>query len=234
MKILVADDDQDIREAVAACLQREGLQVCFAADGEEAIRCLTQDNVDLALLDVMMPKCDGYEVVRRIRGQGIDKPVIFLSARGEEVSQVLGLELGADDYVVKPFSGASLVARVRAHLRRYGESRGVSGRAHIIRYGDLSINSSSCEVVISGRLISLTAKEYELLLFMASHHSQVFTREQLFRQVWGEDYYGDDNTVTVHISRLREKLEEHQAKPRWIVTVRGLGYKFVGDMGSGS
>ena len=230
MRILVADDDSDIRNVVGAVLQREGMRVTFAADGAEAIQHLQTRTIDLAILDLMMPRVDGFEVLRHIRSRGIDQPVIFLSARGEETSQVLGLGLGADDYIVKPFSSAALVARVKAHLRRYQALKEREPQAErTITIRELRIDLAACEVSLAGKRIALTAREYELLCFLASHPGQVFTREQLFRQVWGEEYYSDDNTVTVHISRLREKLDCRGGQEQWIQTVRGLGYRFAGD-----
>lgn len=226
--ILVVDDDKDIRHAVGACLRREGFNVCLASNGREALNVMSQ-GVDLVVLDVMMPELDGHEVVCKARAQGFDRPIIFLTARDEEFSQVLGLGLGADDYVNKPFSCAALAARIKAHLRRYQQLKDTTSPASIIRQSHLEINLSACEVALKGVVLTLTAKEYELLCYLASNPGQVFTREQLFRQVWGNECYGEENTVTVHISRLREKIEENPAAPRYIVTMRGLGYRFMSE-----
>lgn len=231
-RILVVDDDDAIADVIASYLKREGLTAVRAADGVTALERGREGGWGLILLDVMLPRLDGHEVCRRLRAEGVDVPILFLTARGEEIDQVLGLGLGADDYIVKPFSGAALVARVKAHLRRYRELKGAaaSGGAEpeVLHFVDLDIDLAGCEVRRGGQPVALTAKEYELLRFFALHKGRVLTREQLFTNVWGQDYLADDNTVMVHIRRLREKIEQDPANPRYLVTVRGLGYRFTG------
>lgn len=230
-RILVADDDDAIADIVTTYLKREGATVVRAADGQQALELARLGGWSLILLDVMMPRLDGYEVCRRLRAESVDVPILFLTARGEEIDQVLGLGLGADDYIVKPFSGAALGARVKAHIRRYRELKGGgtdAKPAEILRFPGLEIDLAACEVRVQGHSASLTAKEFELLKFFASHKGRVFTRDQIFRNVWGEHYLADDNTVMVHIRRLREKIEPDPASPTYVVTVRGLGYRFTG------
>lgn len=231
-RVLVADDDDAIADIVATYLKREGATVVRAADGQQALELARLGGWSLILLDVMMPRLDGYEVCRRLRAESVDVPILFLTARGEEIDQVLGLGLGADDYIVKPFSGAALGARVKAHIRRYRELKGGGtareAETELLRFPGLEIDLAGCEVRVNGKSVSLTAKEFELLKFFASHKGRVFTRDQIFRNVWGEDYLADDNTVMVHIRRLREKIEPDPGSPTYVVTVRGLGYRFTG------
>lgn len=228
-QVLIVDDDDEIAGVVATYLKREAIQSGRAADGGEALSMALAGGWDLILLDVMLPIMDGFEVCRHLRLQGLDLPILFLTARGEEVDQVLGLGLGADDYIMKPFSGLALVARVKAHLRRYRELRHPQREPvdQPLRFSGLTIDPLACEVSRDGLPVTLTAREYELLLFLARHPGQVMTRGQIYRNVWGEAYYADDNTVMVHIRRLREKIEPDPAEPRYIQTVRGLGYRFA-------
>jgi DNA-binding response OmpR family regulator len=229
-RILLADDDDDIAAIIATYLKREGALVVRAADGLQALEQGRLGGWSLILLDVMMPRLDGFEVCRRLRAEGIDVPILFLTARGEEIDQVLGLGLGADDYIVKPFGGAALTARVKAHIRRYRELKGTALAAPTERlsFPGLEIDLAACTVRAGGQSVNLTAKEFELLKFFATHKGRVLTRDQLFRNVWGEEFLADDNTVMVHIRRLREKIEPDPANPTYIVTVRGLGYRFTG------
>lgn len=227
-RILVVDDDDAIADIVSTYLKREGLSVTRAADGHTALGLIRQGGWGLVLLDVMLPRMDGFEVCRRLRAENIDVPVLFLTARTEDVDQVLGLGLGADDYITKPFSGIALSARVKAHLRRYRELKGAETAEDMLRFPGLEIDRAGCEVRRHGQHVALTAKEFELLRFLASNKGRVFTRDQIFRNVWGEDYLADDNTVMVHIRRLREKIEPDPASPVYVVTVRGLGYRFTG------
>jgi len=230
VRILIVDDDDAIAGIIGTYLKREGFAVERAADGQAALDAAAAGGWDLILLDVMLPKLDGYEVCRRLRADHMDVPILFLTARTEEIDQVLGLGLGADDYITKPFSGPALVARVKAHLRRYREFKGAaaSPAAEVLRFPGLEIDLAGCTVKREGEPVSLTAKEFELLRFLASNKGRVFTREQIFRHVWGEDYLADDNTIMVHIRRLREKIEPDPAAPTYIITVRGLGYRFSG------
>ena len=224
-KILVVDDDTNICELLRLYLTKEGYQVTVANDGEEGLEKFNQVKPDMVLLDVMMPKMDGLEVCRRIRKAG-NTPVMMLTAKGETFDKVLGLELGADDYMEKPFDSKELVARVKAVLRRYkpvtvetpdSETKGVE-------YPDLSINLTNYSVVYMGHTIDMPPKELELLYFLASSPNHVFTREQLLDQIWGYEYIGDTRTVDVHIKRLREKIKDHDS---WkISTIWGVGYKF--------
>jgi len=232
LRVLVAEDDDATSEAVAAYLKREGLAVDRVADGLAALEMGRSGAYQLVLLDLMMPGLDGFEVCRRLRAAGIDVPILMLTARTDEVDQVLGLGLGADDYIPKPFSGAALAARVKAHLRRYRELKGASpaAAAEVLRFGELEIDLAACLVRLQGEPVVLTAKEYELLRFLATNKGRVFTREQIYKQVWDDSYLHDDNTVMVHMSRLREKIEPNPSSPTFIVTVRGLGYRFTGGV----
>ena len=219
--VLVVDDEPNIREVVVQYLRREGFDTLSAADGDEAIE--KAPDADLVVLDLMLPKQDGLEVCRRIRAMR-DVPVIMLTAKGEETDKLIGLGVGADDYIVKPFSPREVVARVQAVLRR---SRGRAPEIGDVLYlDDLRINPQRRTVERSGRMIELTAREFDLLHFLAAHLGQVFTREQLLDQVWDYHFPGDTGTVTVHVRRLREKIEPDPVRPRYVKTVWGVGYKF--------
>jgi DNA-binding response OmpR family regulator len=235
--ILVVDDEPSVVEVVGLYLEREGYRVSVARDGNEALDAVRRERPDLVVLDLMMPGIDGLDVTRRLRSHDAAAvPIIMLTAKGEEMDRILGLEMGADDYVVKPFSPQELVSRVKAVLRRvtavatlgdqrrltfsYPDSAGQSVG------GSLTIDPRDRSVSIAGRECALTALEFDLLYFMALHPRQVFTRTQLLDQVWGYDYYGDASTVTVHVRRLREKIEDNPSEPRWIQTVWGVGYRF--------
>ena len=223
--ILVVDDEPMVREVVARYLQLEGYEVHEAADGDAAMAWLEQHTPQLLVLDVMLPGVDGLALLRHVRSVG-DIPVIMLTARAEEVDRVVGLELGADDYVVKPFSPRELTARVRTVLRRtQGATRAAAEDP--VRFGDLVIDPRTREVSVAGSLVGLTPKEFDLLLFLAGSPRQVFSRRQLLDQVWqSKPEYQDPATVTVHVGRLRQKLEVDPDDPRWLVTVWGVGYRF--------
>mgnify|MGYP001004446407 CR=1 FL=1 len=224
-KILVADDDENIVELISLYLRKEGFAVIAARDGGEALQKIAQQEPDLVLLDIMMPVKDGWEVCREVR-QRYRVPVIMLTARGEAYDKILGLELGADDYITKPFNPRELVARVKAVLRR-SRRAGEGGRR--LRYRDLVIDLDEFAVFREGRPLSLTRKELELLWLLASEPNRVFSREQLLSQIWGYDYTGDTRTVDTHIKRLRRKLS---AGENWrIGTVWGVGYKFEVEKG---
>ncbi|MEK7216340.1 MAG: response regulator transcription factor [Chloroflexota bacterium] len=223
-RVLVIDDEDIVREVVTRYLETEGYEVFGASDGAEGLRLANSWSPDLIVLDLMLPVMDGLAVCRAVRANS-RVPIIMLSARGEEMDRVLGLELGADDYVVKPFSPRELVARVRAMFRRIGESPG-SAHGGALRFPGLVIHPGSRGVEAGDHRVELTAKEFDLLLHLASSAGQVFTREQLMDQVWDYQYAGDASTVTVHIRRLREKVEVDPAHPRFIKTVWGVGYKF--------
>ena len=226
-QVLIVDDEIEIVELVRDYLEREGFVVLTATDGQAALECARRSKPDLVVLDIMLPKIDGFEVCRQLRGEMVI-PIVLLSAKGQEVDKILGLGLGADDYITKPFSPGELVARVKAHLRRST----VLSKNHeetVLSFGDLSIDIQGYRVTLKAQEVPLPSREFELLRFIAQHPNQVFTREVLFEKVWGYDYVGDDSTVTVHIRRLREKLESDPRNPRYIKTVWGVGYKFEGD-----
>jgi DNA-binding response OmpR family regulator len=223
-RILVVDDEPTIREVVGLYLRREGFEVESAADGEAALAAISRARPDLVVLDLMLPGVDGLAITRQVRAAG-NLPIILLTARSEEIDRVLGLELGADDYVVKPFSARELVARVRAVLRRTQALPEPTPAATLVSLGTLRIDPAARAVSLEGQPVTLTVREFDLLLFLARHPGQVFTREQLLDQVWGYTFASDASTVTVHIRRLREKIEADATTPRRILTVWGVGYK---------
>lgn len=222
-KILVVDDEPQIGKILTHSLGREGFEVVVATNGGEGLVLLEKEQPALAILDVMLPDIDGFELYQEIKKR-CDLPVIFLTARREEVDRLVGFRLGADDYQVKPFSPAELALRVKAVLRRHNSSP--KKEEEVITYPQLKINRRTREVEAYGEKKELTAKEFDLLWLLASHPNQVFTRMQILDQVWNSDFYGDENTVTVHIRRLREKIEKNPAQPVFIKTVWGVGYKF--------
>lgn len=222
-KILIADDDANISELVSLYLTKEGYETQKAKDGREALHYIQTFSPDLLILDIMMPEMDGYEVCREVRKTS-NIPIIMLTAKGETFDKVLGLELGADDYMVKPFDTKELVARVKAVFRRLEPKETASKR---ISFPGLIINMSNYSVTYLDSVVEMPPKELELLYFLASHPNQVFTREQLLNQIWGYEYYGDTRTVDVHIKRIREKLGKDEDHESWsIKTVWGVGYKF--------
>ena len=225
-KILIVDDDTNIAELISLYLTKECYETKMVHDGESALRELQSFQPNLILLDLMLPGMDGYQVCREVRTKS-QVPIIMLSAKGEVFDKVLGLELGADDYIVKPFDTKELVARVKANLRRCQMvvSEPVKNSdAKIVEYPELIINQSNYSVLYRGRTVEMPPKELELLYFLASSPNQVFTREQLLDHIWGYEYIGDTRTVDVHIKRLREKIKDHE---RWALsTVWGIGYKF--------
>ncbi len=222
-RILIADDDANIAELIALYLTKEGYETRKAGDGREALQLVQTFNPDLIILDIMMPEMDGYEVCREVRKESTT-PIIMLTAKGETFDKVLGLELGADDYMVKPFDTKELVARVKAVLRRL-ENKETNMKK--ISFDNLTINLSNYSVTYQNESVEMPPKELELLFFLASHPNQVFTREQLLNQIWGYEYYGDTRTVDVHIKRIREKLGSDEEHAQWsIKTVWGVGYKF--------
>ncbi len=226
-KILIVDDDNNIAELISLYLTKEMYDTRIAEDGEEALSIFREFDPNLVILDLMLPGKDGYEVCREIR-QMKDTPVIMLSAKGETFDKVLGLELGADDYMIKPFDSKELVARVKAVLRRYKSAPPKEPEdapdAKVVEYPHLTVNQTNYSVIYNDQSIDMPPKELELLYFLASHPNQVFTREQLLDHIWGFDYVGDTRTVDVHIKRLREKIKDYG---NWsIATVWGIGYKF--------
>lgn len=225
MNILVTEDEQDIRALLKINLQQEGYSVFTAKDGLEALDILHREKIDLAVLDVMMPKLDGFNLLRKIRETN-NLPVIFLTARGEDMDKILGLGLGADDYLVKPFSMPELSARIAAQLRRHIEYSSPNKAAPTIVFGDLILDCDGCSVSKGETTIALNAKEFKLLEFFMKNPERVFTKKQLYRGVWDEEAYYDDNTIMVHISHIRNKIEADPKNPAFIVTIRGIGYKF--------
>jgi DNA-binding response OmpR family regulator len=223
-KILVVDDEPNIREVVGLYLGRDGHDVVSATDGEEALEVFSESEPDLVVLDLMLPKISGLEVCRRMR-EDRRVPLIMLTARSEEEERIEGLSLGADDYVVKPFSPRELAARVAAVLRRVEES---SGDQRVLSFDELRIDPNTREVLVQGEPVTLTAREFDLLYMLASSPGKVYTRDQLMELVWGYTFSADTSTVTVHMRRLREKVEPDPARPRYLQTVWGVGYKFGG------
>lgn len=223
--ILVIDDEQSISEVVSLYLVRAGYTVQVVHDGKAAMQALTARLPDLVVLDLMLPGIDGWEIARRLRAEG-NTPIIMLTARKEEADRILGLEMGADDYVVKPFSPQELVSRVRAVLRRAQSATTTPEPERALHFDGLHLDPVTRLVTVQGHELMLTAKEFDLLWFLASHPRQVFNRDQLLDNVWGETTYIDPTTVTVHVRRVREKIEVDAAHPRHIHTVWGVGYKF--------
>lgn len=225
-KILVCDDDKEIVEAIDIYLSQEGYEVRKAYDGEEALKALKEEAVDLLIIDVMMPRLDGIRATLKIR-EANNIPIIILSAKSEDADKILGLNVGADDYVTKPFNPLELVARVKSQLRRYtqlGSTAGDNDKA-IYSTGGLSINDDLKEVTVDGELVKLTPIEYNILLFLIKNQGKVFSIEQIYEHIWNEDAIGADNTVAVHIRHIREKIEINPKEPRYLKVVWGVGYK---------
>lgn len=230
--ILVVDDEESIVNIIEYNLKKEGYKVIKAFDGEEGLIAATRDKPDLVILDIMMPKMDGYEVCRRLRATS-DVPIIMLTARADEVDTVIGLEMGADDYVTKPFKTRELLARVKANLRRQKGVMELYSKPPVSSstdvFNELTIDYDRYEVTKGGETINLTLREYELLSFLTKNKKQPFTRETLLEKVWGYEYYGGDaRSVDVTVRRLREKIEDDPGHPKYIITKRGIGYYFAG------
>lgn len=230
MKILVVDDEEKIRSIIRMYFVREGFMVSEAASGRHALELLSREKFDLIILDLMMPKVDGWAVCREVRA-GSAVPIIMLTAREEEIDRVIGLEMGADDYVVKPFSPRELLARVKAVLRRTAragnENRETAGDPDEPSVGKpVEINPHTRNVTICGKAVSLTVKEFDLLYFLSRRPGRVFTRDELLQGIWGFDYFGDTRTVDTHVNRLRDKLNKVPGCPEIVHTVWGVGYKF--------
>jgi DNA-binding response OmpR family regulator len=222
--ILVVEDEPSIAEVVSLYLKRAGYRVWLERDGQAALQFMERQMPDLLILDLMLPKVDGYEIARWVRGQG-DIPIIILTARREEYDRIAGLEMGADDYVVKPFSPQELVSRVRAVLRRTRRGLEAAGERPL-DFGDVTIDPQTHLVTVAGKEVTLTAVEFDMLWLMAQNPRRVFSRQQLLERVWGHSEYIDPGTVTVHVRRLREKIERDPSNPVHIVTLWGVGYKF--------
>lgn len=225
-KILIVDDDENIAELISLYLTKECFDTMMVHDGEEALSAFDLYSPNLILLDLMLPGIDGYQICREIRAKS-STPIIMLSAKGEVFDKVLGLELGADDYIIKPFDSKELIARVKAVLRRYQpikQESSVKENTKCVTYPGIEINLTNYSVIVDGQIVEMPPKELELLYFLAISPNQVFTREQLLDKIWGYEYIGDTRTVDVHIKRLREKIKEHD---KWALgTVWGIGYKF--------
>jgi len=231
-KIVLIEDERDIVELVRYNFRKEGFEVESFARGEEGLQYLRRHPADLVLLDIMLPDRDGFEICRRLRAEDRLKslPVIFLTAKGEEIDRVLGLEIGADDYVVKPFSPRELVARAKAVLRRQARP---AESAEVVETHGLRLDARTQEVTVRGRSVELSTLEFRLLHFLAAHPRRIFSREQLLDEVWGRDRFVTPRTVDVHMRRLREKIEDHPGKPRYLQTVRGAGYRFSAEAADG-
>ena len=228
--VLVVEDEENILEALRYNLEREGYVVYTASDGEDGLNLARSSKPDLVILDVMLPKMDGFEICRILRGE-MDVPIIMLTARGEEVDRVVGLELGADDYVTKPFSMREFMVRVRNMLRRVkltSQSQSGLPDGDVLVAGDLEMALASHIVRRDGTAVDMKPREYDLLALLVKNSGRVFSRDQLLQQLWSQDYYGDSRTVDVHVRWLREKIEKNPSKPERIVTVRGVGYRFDG------
>lgn len=223
--ILIADDEQDILNLISTCLEENGYKTVTVQNGKEACEKFFSQHFDLVILDVMMPVLDGFNALRKIR-ESSTVPVILLTARVDDMDKVLGLGLGADDYISKPFSIAELVARVKAQMRRSGEySLSKDKPTSVITYGEITIDKEKCCAHKNGVPMELGAKEFKLLLHFMENPERVFTKRQLYGAVWEDDYYYDDNTIMVHISRLRNRIEDEPQNPKYLKTIRGIGYK---------
>lgn len=223
--ILIVEDEKPISDILKFNLEKEGFQIICAYDGQEALKKAFDENIDLILLDVMLPYVDGFQVCRQVREQS-NVPIIMLTAKEEEVDKVLGLELGADDYITKPFGMRELIARVKANIRRVSIDSESGTSASFIKLLDLEIDLEKFNVKKKDKTIDLTLREFELLRFMAMNPDKIFSREELLKDVWGYEYYGDIRTVDVTIRRLRERIEDDPSNAKYILTKRGLGYYF--------
>ena len=226
-KVLVVDDEKLIVKGIRFSLEQDGMEVECAYDGEEALKLATENSYDMILLDLMLPKMDGFEVCQRIRDFS-NVPIVMLTAKGDDMDKILGLEYGADDYITKPFNILEVKARIKAIIRRTAKQEKKADTAGRIQAGDMTIERDNRRVYIEGREINLTAKEFDVLELLATHPNQVYSREKLLTMVWGADYPGDARTVDVHIRRLREKVETNSSEPKYVHTKWGVGYYFKG------
>ncbi|WP_019851452.1 MULTISPECIES: response regulator transcription factor [Desulfitobacterium] len=229
MKIMLADDEESILIVVEHIVTEDGYDFCYASDGVEALAVFEAEKPDLVILDVMMPKLNGFDVCAQLRKKGSNVPIIILSAKGDIVDKSVGFKAGADDYLVKPFSSLELSLRIEALLRRRDHQVGSSSAAEkkeSIKLGDLEIFFKRYEARLKGKRVELTPKEFKILAYMAGHPGEVFTREQLLAYVWGEDYVGELTSIAVFIRKIREKIEDDPSKPKYLQTVWGVGYKF--------
>lgn len=228
-KILIVDDEKNIVDILKFNLTKEGYDTIEAYDGQTAVDLALNENPDLILLDVMLPGMDGFDVCKKIRMKK-STPILMLTAKEDEIDKILGLELGADDYITKPFSTREIVARVKANLRRISNDKEEKESDELLEFESLVINSTKYEVIREGETIDLTLREFELLKYLASSPGKIFSRENLLENVWGYDYYGDVRTVDVTIRRLREKIEKESNKLQYVLTKRGMGYYFNGNL----
>ena len=227
-KILIVDDEQDIVELLSYNLEKEGFSTVKAYDGEDALGLVHSEKPDLMILDLMLPKMNGLDVCKAIRRnpETVNLPIIMLTAKGDEIDKIIGLEVGADDYITKPFSIKELIARVRAVLRRMHDNDNKTGKEEF-NYKELAINYASCLVQISGKQVTLSPTELKLLFFLSRNPGRVYSRSQIIDHVWSEDTFTTDRAVDVHIRRLRSQIEKDMENPQYILTVRGFGYKFA-------
>src|SRR6188474_2821831 len=228
VRILLVDDEQPIQKLLSYPLEKDGYEVVPAHDGQEALACFEQGQFDLVVLDIMLPKIDGLEVCRRLRARS-SVPIIMLTAKAEEIDKVLGLELGADDYITKPFSMREFRSRVRAALRRAGMGAELDGGEEPLERGDLRIDFAKRAIELRGEPVQLTFVEFEILAVLAAHPGRVYTRDMLLDRIWGDSAFRDQRTIDVHIRHLREKLESDPKVPEYLLTVRGVGYRFKDD-----
>lgn len=226
-KVLVVDDEKLIVKGIRFSLEQDGMEVECAYDGEEALRLATENAYDMILLDLMLPKMDGFEVCQRIR-EFSNVPVVMLTAKGDDMDKILGLEYGADDYITKPFNILEVKARIKAIMRRTGSKESAPAKEKVIDSGDLKLDIESRRLFILGREVNLTAREFELLELFVTNPNKVFSREKLLELVWGVDYPGDVRTVDVHVRRLREKIESNPSEPKYVHTKWGVGYYYRG------
>lgn len=226
-KVLVVDDEKLIVKGIRFSLEQDGMEVECAYDGEEALRLATEHAYDMILLDLMLPKMDGFEVCQHIR-EFSDVPIVMLTAKGDDMDKILGLEYGADDYITKPFNILEVKARIKAIMRRTGVKKAAPVKEQVIENGDLKLDLDSRRLFILGREVNLTAREFELLELFVTNQNKVFSREKLLQLVWGADYPGDVRTVDVHVRRLREKIETNPSEPKYVHTKWGVGYYYRG------
>ncbi len=226
-RVLVVDDEKLIVKGIRFSLEQDDMKVDCAYDGEEALKLARENEYDMILLDIMLPKIDGFEVCRQIREYS-DVPIIMLTAKGEDMDKILGLEYGADDYITKPFNILEVKARIKAIMRRVGRKTGGSDSGRVIQKGSMKIDCESRRVFVGEKEVNLTAKEFDLLELLAMNPNKVYSRENLLNIVWGYEYPGDARTVDVHIRRLREKIEQHPSDPKYVYTKWGVGYYFRG------
>ncbi|MCI5828325.1 MAG: response regulator transcription factor [Lachnospiraceae bacterium] len=226
-KVLVVDDEKLIVKGIRFSLEQDGMEVECAYDGEEALKLATENAYDMILLDLMLPKMDGFEVCQRIR-EFSNVPIVMLTAKGDDMDKILGLEYGADDYITKPFNILEVKARIKAIMRRTGTKEPAPDKAKVIESGDLRLDLESRRLFILGREVNLTAREFELLELFVTNPNKVFSREKLLELVWGVDYPGDVRTVDVHVRRLREKIEANPSEPKYVHTKWGVGYYYRG------